>query len=261
MNPAPVEQIVSPPAPAAPQTTAQSHTQHPSAAQAAPTATTPSGTAHESAQSQNQAQRPVSAGNPCPFLRGLVANGLLPNEQASAQQIVDAVAHIERLADPGGRPVPPTGLRAAAAVGNGLSPFRIGHNLRHGVRLDQLRYGPLYKDDAHSGLLTEQGQLDQAQLARLQQYASPKLRRDGQTETGLDEQELQRFLDDSFARAKSANQRTVYRQMMNFEMPILLQVIGTQGQQGRYLPVSDIARLYGERQFPDHIQSQLSRGR
>lgn len=212
---------------------------------------------HSSEQSVASAQPSVSAGNPCPFLRGLVAQGLLPDGQATSREIIDAVHKIQKLNGSPNIPGLATGLKAVVAIGNGLNPRQVVHNIRQGVHLDQLRYGPLYKNGVHSGVLNEQGQIDAVQLARLDQFASPKVSRDGQQELGFNQQELDAMMDANVERATPEQRRHYYRKMMDFEFPVLLKIMGKQGQAEPYLGLDDVKRLFVEGRFPHAIQQQL----
>ena len=210
-----------------------------------------------SKQSTVRAQQPVSAGNPCPFLRGLVAQGLLPDGQATSQQVIDAVHKIQRLNASPDIPGLAAGLKTVVAIGNGLKPKQVVHNIRKGVHLDQLRYGPLYKNGVYSGVLNEQGQIDAVQLTRLDQFASLKVSRDGQHELGFNQQELDAMMDANFERATPEQRRHYYRKMMDFEFPVLLKIMGKQGKTERYLGLDDVKRLFVEGEFPTAIQQQL----
>ena len=89
----------------------------------------------------DDAQHKVSPNNPCPFLRSLVAEGLLDDRGAT---IGDATAVIERVAATGeGAPrLPSLALRVIALLANGLGPAALLENAVDGVRLNKLRNGP-----------------------------------------------------------------------------------------------------------------------
>ena len=73
--------------------------------------------------------------------------------------------------------------------------------LHSGLRLDELRDGPLDKHGAGSGILDAQGEVDLPQLARLGEFASRKTDAQGCQEPGLNAKELRTMMDANFARA------------------------------------------------------------
>lgn len=194
----------------------------------------------------------VSPNNPCPFLRALVAQGILPDGGASVGEVADAIVAVAKKGE--GCPALPAGpIRGVALVANGLSPRQIARNALRGVRLDALRDGPLDKKGAGSRILAADGTVRDAELVRLDTFASEKEGSQGQVERGLNADELTRFMDANFARAKGQRRR-VDRRMMNAEWPVLLKVIGTEGKGGRYLRVEDVRRLFRERKLPEHMK-------
>jgi hypothetical protein len=201
------------------------------------------------------AQRKVSPGNPCPFLRALVAQGLLDDRIAT---IGDATQAIERVVATGeGHPqVPSLAVRLIALLANGLFPTTVLDNAVRGMKLDQLRGGPLDKQGAGSRILDEQAEVDRAELERLAKFASPKTRADGTKELGLSLKQLETMMDANYARAEG-RRRLVDRQLMNGEWPVLLEVMGRQGKRGRYLSVAEVRALFLQRKLPARMLKQL----
>ena len=99
---------------------------------------------------------PVSPGNACPFLRMLVAQGLLDDRRAS---MGDATEVIERVAATGeGAPqLPGIAVRLIALLANGLAPPTLLDNGIHGVKLNALRNGPFDKRGAGSRIHDKRG--------------------------------------------------------------------------------------------------------
>lgn len=212
------------------------------------------------------AQIDVSPNNPCPFLRGLVAQGLLPNDKASLQQVADAIHHIQDGQDPDQhgdiKPLPTSVIKLIAMTANGFSPKQVVNNAKHGVALSHLRGSPFDKHGVGSRILSQTSEYDAAELERLASFASQKTAVTGETELGLNQQQIQAMLDANSERAKD-QKRPFDRMIMNGEFPILLQVLGKQtqsinGNSERYLAVSDVERLFKDRQFPARIAKRIN---
>lgn len=196
----------------------------------------------------------VSAGNPCPFLRALVAEGALADDTEALDRVVETIVATARRGD--GQPeLPSAAIYGIALMANGLGPRALLRNRRQGLRLNALRGGPLDKRGVGSGILDARGQVDRKQLARLDGFASPKLGPQGKTEAGLDLDEIRAFMDANFERA-AGRRRRIDRALMNGEWPVLLKVLGKDGADGpggpgrRHLSVADIRRLFVDQRLP-----------
>jgi hypothetical protein len=199
--------------------------------------------------------RPVSPGNPCPFLRALVAQGQLPDGDVPLGQITQTIVRVAQAGD--GEPeLPAAAIRAIALIANGLGPLRLVHNAASGVRLAALRGGPLDKQGSGSRILDRHADVDTAQLARLDDFAGDKTDADGQVERGLDAQDLARMMDANFERAAD-HRRRIDRRLMEGEWPILLKVMGKEGPAGRYLSLADLRRLFVDRKLPQRMLQRL----
>lgn len=196
----------------------------------------------------------VSAGNPCPFLRGLVASGHLDDHQEPLSRLSQVVS--QASAGPGETRLPLLVIGAIALVANGLSPLSVTQRLLGGVRLDGLRNGPLDKKGAGSGILDAQGEVDLPELARLGEFASPKTDAQGATELGLDAQQLGTMMDANFARAAGARRR-IDRALMDGEWPVLLRVMGKPCPTGRYLSLDELGELFMARRLPERVLQRL----
>ena len=206
-----------------------------------------------------QAPLPVSSGNPCPMLRALVAEGYLPDQAARLKVIGDIAA---RLSGSETKPHRTTGILTmlVAMIANGLNPLTVGRNLLRGVRLDQLRDGPLDKHGVGSGVLDAHGAVSAANLERLDQFESDKTDLSGMTERGLDAQEIIRMMDANLARAGS-RARSVDRKLMDAEFPVLLTMIGKDGTAGRYLSLVEVRALITEHRLPARVTARLDKAK
>lgn len=203
------------------------------------------------------AKRPVSPNNPCPFLRALVSEGLLDNKLAS---IGDATAAIEKVAATGeGSPsLPSLAIRLIALLANGLDPGTLLKSGLDGVKLNALRNGPFDKKGAGSRILNARGVVSEAQLERLKQFASKKSLPNGTKEWGLDAAELKRMMDANFERAKDFR-RLVDRKLMDGEWPVLLEVMGKPGKDGRFLSLEELRTLFVDRKLPARMMKRLAK--
>jgi len=202
-----------------------------------------------------KAERTVSPNNPCPFLRALVAQGLLDNRVATVGHATEV---IERVAATGeGNPsLPSLALRLVALLSNGLSPGTVLETGLHGVKLSKLRNGPLDKKGVGSGILDSKAQVNSSELERLKEFASLKVSGNGTKELGLDAQELQIMMDANYERAGD-RRRLIDRQLMNGEWPVLLEVMGKDGENGRYLSLREIKSLFTNRKLPSRMTKGL----
>ena len=196
----------------------------------------------------------VSPGNPCPFLRGLVAAGHLDGHEEPLSKLSKVVA--QASAGPGQTPLPTLAISAIALVANGLSPLSLTQRLLGGVHLDGLRNGPLDKKGAGSRILDAQGEVDLPELARLGEFASRKTDDQGHTELGLDAGQLRTMMDTNFARAAGAR-RFIDRALMDGEWPVLLRVMGKPSATGRYLSLDELGELFMARRLPERVTQRL----
>jgi hypothetical protein len=196
----------------------------------------------------------VSAGNPCPFLRGLVAAGRLDDHEEPLSRLTQVVA--QASAGPGEARLPALAIGAIALVANGLSPLSLAQRLLGGVRLDALRRGPLDKQGAGSRILDAQAEVDLAELARLGDFASPKTDAQGRIELGLDAAQLRTMMDVNFARA-AGKRRLIDRALMDGEWPVLLRVMGKPSGTGRYLSLDEVRELFMARRLPERVMHRL----
>jgi hypothetical protein len=201
-------------------------------------------------------ERKVSPGNPCPFLRALVAEGLLDDRVATVGDATDAIQRVAATGE--GHPqVPALAVRLIALLANGLYPTKVLDNAVRGLKLSQLRDGPLDKHGAGSRILDAAANVQKKELDRLAAFATPKTRPDGSKEPGLSLKQLHKFMDANYARAEG-HRRLIDRQLMNGEWPVLLEVMGRQGKRGRYLSVAEVRALFLKRTLPARMLKQLA---
>jgi hypothetical protein len=200
----------------------------------------------------------VSANNPCPFLRALVAMGRLSDDRESLAKVAAVAAATASAGD--GRPVlPNTAIYAIASVANGWGPRSLIDAQWHGLQLNALRGGPLDKKGVGSGLLNARGAVDAKEVSRLRGFASKKLSDDGTSELGLGLDELRAYMDANFARA-AGRRRAIDRTLMVGEWPVLLRVMGKEGPGGRYLGLQDVIDLFKNRRFPERMNKRMRDG-
>lgn len=205
----------------------------------------------------DDAPRKVSPNNPCPFLRALVAQGLLDDRGAT---IGDATEVIERVAATGeGAPsLPSLAIRVIALLANGLGPAALLGNAVEGVRLNKLRNGPFDKQGTGSRILDTRGRVRLAELDRLKEFASAKATPGGRRELGLDAADIEAMMDANAARAGD-RLGLLDRQLMSGEWPPLLEVMGKEGANGRYLSLRELRTLFVERRLPARMMKRMGR--
>jgi len=198
----------------------------------------------------------VSPNNPCPFLRAMVSEGLLDNRVAS---IGDATTAIEKVAATGdGSPtLPSLAIRLIALLANGLDPVSMLETGLHGMKLNALRNGPFDKRGAGSRILNARAVVSETQLQRLQDFASTKTLANGKQELGLDAAQIKQMMDANFARA-AGFRRLIDRKLMDGEWPILLEVMGKEGQGGRFLSLDELRTLFVDRRLPPRMMKRLT---
>jgi hypothetical protein len=198
----------------------------------------------------------VSPNNPCPFLRALVGEGYIGGHIEPLSTIADTVSRA-------GGPTPAQGklsripVYLIALIANGLSPARLWRSLRQGAQLDGLRGGPLDKRGAGSRILDTTGNINEAELARLEAFAVDMTESaTGGVERGLGIKQCRAMMDANFARA-AGSRRRIDRAMMNGEWPVLLKVMGKDAGRERYLSVKEVRALFAERRLPERLRRRF----
>jgi hypothetical protein len=202
-----------------------------------------------------QPQHPVSRNNPCPFLRALVANGQLADDTESLAHVTSVIVDVARSGE--GHPeLPSAPIYAIAMAANGIGPLSLLRSQREGLRLNELRSGPLNKKGVGSTIIDALGHINAKELARLQEFASSKISTDvaslGESELGLNLKEITAFMNANFKRA-AGRRRAIDRALMNGEWPVLLKVMGKNAVGGRYLSCAEVGTLFTERNLPQRM--------
>ena len=201
---------------------------------------------------------PVSANNPCPFLRALVSMGKLSDDREPLSEVATVVTATARGGE--GRPeLPYKAVFAIASVANGFGPLSLINALWNGLQLNALRGGPLDKKGVGSGILDARGAIDAKEVSRLRGFAKEKANHDGSSELGLGLPELHAYMDANFARA-AGRRRYIDRTLMIREWPVLLKVMDKDGPGCRYLALQDIIELFKNRSFPERMNKRFRAG-
>jgi hypothetical protein len=197
---------------------------------------------------------PVSANNPCPFLRALVSEGQLADKTEPLDKVAAVIVQTARTGE--GSPVlPAAAIFGIALIAHGLGPGAMLDTKLRGLRLNALRGGPLDKRGVGSGILDSRGDVDAKELARLRGFATMKRATNGASESGLGLPELRAFMDANFERA-AGRRRRIDRALMIGEWPVLLKVMGKEGPDGRYLSFGEVETLFTQRRLPLRMSRQ-----
>jgi hypothetical protein len=180
---------------------------------------------------------------------------MLPDDVASLSEVTEVITRVAKTGD--GHPnLPGAAIRAIAAAANGLNPLQVARNAKGGLQLNALRNRPLDKKGAGSGILDAEANVVAAELDRLDEFSSEKVSASGEKERGLDLKALVHMMNENFKRAEG-RRRVIDRFLMDGEWPILLKVMGKDGQDGRYLSVAEVRQLFLKRKLPERMMSQL----
>src|ERR1700760_3123126 len=189
---------------------------------------------HADSSASADQQIPVSPDNPCPFLRGLVANGYVDGHTVPLSRLTGT---IESATGEKGLKQRIAGLQiyGVALIANGFNPLRVLKSWWSGATLDELRNGPLDKHGVGSRILNVDGSVDESEIERLATFGSDYPDPTGGTERGLNASQITAYMDANFARGKgNPYRRPWYRFMMNAEFPVLLKIMGKGEGDGRY---------------------------
>jgi hypothetical protein len=198
---------------------------------------------------------PVSANNPCPFLRALVAAGFVDGHVLPLSKLSET---IEAASGEKGSQARVVGLKTylVALIANGLWPWRLLRNWWSGARPDELRDGPLDKRGSGSRILDRTAKVNEAELARLAEFGKDRPNPAGGFERGLTAREITAYMDANFERAKGAR-RSIDRKLMNAEWPVLLKIMGKGEGEERYLSVAEVRTLFVDRRLPDRVAGRM----
>ena len=199
----------------------------------------------------------VSANNPCPFLRALVAGGFVDGHTVPLPKLSETVA----LAS-GETGANQTMVRVKAyliaLMANGLDPSRLWRSISSGADLDELRNGPLDKLGGGSRILGVTAEVHEEEIDRLASFGKDCIDPSGGTERGLTGQHIKAYMAANLERAGDAA-RWYYPMLMEGEWPVLLKILGKGEGEARYLSVAEVRTLFAERRLPDRIAARLPR--
>jgi hypothetical protein len=209
----------------------------------------------QDSRSQPAAPIEVSPNNPCPFLRGLVAEGFVKGGTVPLGELSKTI----------GAATGETGLKKVQAkiliylvalIANGLGPFRVIKSWWSGAQLDALRNGPLDKHGAGSRILDVDGQVHEDEIERLASFGRDYADPCGGSERGLNASEITTYMRANRARAKNS-WRWYYPLLMQNEWPVLLKIMGKGEGTNQYLSVADVHTLFVQRKFPQRIVQRI----
>ena len=200
--------------------------------------------------------RAASPNNPCPFLRALAAYGYIQERMEGLSSIARKITRIGGEIH-GEKQVSKNNLYVIALIANGLSPLRLLRNFLKGVDAGDLRNGPLDKKGVGSRIVDIAGNIDEAELARLNTFAIEVTDKEsGRVERGLCLKQIHRMMDANFERSKG-RRRKIDRALMNGEWPVLLKVMGKNEGDDRYLSLDELRELFVNLRLPDRISQRL----
>ncbi len=201
-------------------------------------------------------QTGVSPNNPCPFLRALVAAGFIDGHVVPLSKLSKTVEAASGKKGPQAKLV---GLKTylVALVANGLSPLRLLRSWWSGAELDALRDGPLDKHGCGSRILDATAQVHETVIARLAEFGKDRQDPSGGIERGLTSSEITAYMNANFERAKGSR-RPIDRLLMKGEWPVLLDIMGKDEGEERYLSVAEVRTLFVDRRLPDRINERLA---
>ena len=198
-------------------------------------------------------QVPVSPNNPCPFLRGLVANGYVGGHDVPLTKIAET---IDLASGEHGAGAVKVWLETygVASIANG-NPLK---SMISGAVLDQLRGGPLDKLGAGSRILNVDGQVQEDEITRLASFGKDRPDGAGGTERGLTATDIDTYMAANMERAGDTA-RWYYPILMKGEWPVLLKIMGKGEGSERYLSVAEVTTLFVDKRFPGRIVARLTR--
>jgi len=194
------------------------------------------------------------AKNPCPFLRALQALGYINPKRES----LATVSHVVTDAMKGGvgKPSSKSEIKLIALLAGGKSISTFFQTLTQGLRLSDLRFGPLDKRGGGSRIIDLEGNISEEQLMRLDSFADDFEDEVGRLERGFDEAALNRMMDENFSRP-SEHRRWFDRLLMNGEWPALLQVMEKTHLGKPYLSLLEVKDLFVDRRLPERVMQRL----
>ncbi len=194
---------------------------------------------------------------PCPFIRALVATSYIQADVEPVQRLAELIGEAA-----GGSRANKTKVRilsvGIAAIANGLDPMKIGKTYMDGLKIPELRGGPLDKRGVNSRIIDQNGSFDPEQYERLKTFAKEFSTADGK-ELGIGLKEIKIMMDQNAERAPS--KRSVDRMLMEGEWPVLLQVMQKGEGDDAYLSLDELRILFADRRLPARVEERIARFR
>ena len=187
----------------------------------------------------------VSPNNPCPFLRALVASGLLRDHIVPVRKLC-GVVEAATAATGSSKMLLGIGAFLVITIANGLRPSRLLRNLLFGAELDQLRNGPLDKQGGGSRILDTEANVHEGEIDRLAGFGSDRLDLTGRSERGLNAEQIETYLRANLER-DVPNRRRKYSILMHGEWSLMMRAMGKGSGAERYLSVSEVRTMFVER--------------
>src|SRR5690242_15538719 len=197
----------------------------------------------------------VSANNPCPFLRALVANGYVDGHVvplAKLSEMIGAASGETGSAEKDVR----RKTWMVAVIANGLGPLRVLKSATSGAELDELRDGPLDKHGGGSRILDVDAKVHEDEIARLAGFGKDRKDPAGGIERGLTAKEIDTFMKANLKRAGAAA-HWYYPKLMKVEWPVLLKIVGKGEGEERDLSVDAVRTLFVEKRLHERITKRL----
>ena len=197
----------------------------------------------------------VSANNPCPFLRALVANGYVDGHVVPLSKLSEMIGAASGETGSAEKDVRRK-TWVVAVIANGLGPLRVLKSATTGAELDGLRDGPLDKHGGGSRILDVDAKVHEDEIARLAGFGKDRKDPAGGIERGLTASEIDAFMKANLKR-DGDKARWYYPMLMKGEWPVLLKILGKGKGEERYLSVDEVRTLFVEKRLPARITARL----
>jgi hypothetical protein len=197
----------------------------------------------------------VSANNPCPFLRALVANGYVEGHVVPLAKLSEMIGAASGETGSAQKDVQRK-TWMVAVIANGLGPLRVLKSATSGAELDELRDGPLDKHGGGSRILDVDAKVHEDEIARLAGFGKDRKDPAGGIERGLTASEIDAFMKANLKR-DGDKARWYYPMLMKGEWPVLLKILGKGKGEERYLSVDEVRTLFVEKRLPARITERL----
>lgn len=198
---------------------------------------------------KSAAALPVSANNPCPFLRALVAQGKLADDTEPLGQVGSVIVRVAKGGE-GSPALPAPAIYGVALSANGLGPLSVANTQFNGLNLNALRGAARSTKKAWvRAFWTATARSTKKNWRAWANSPAKRLTQRANPNPACRCPNCAPTMDANFARA-AGRRRLVDRQLMNGEWPILLKAMGKKGRHGRYLSLKEVQDLFTQRRLP-----------